>query len=631
MWRRSTWTRFVKSNAEVVLGYNDCVAALQSCFWEDAAKLLCIHGAERTSLYASRSIDTPLRYNLEFYECGTCIQHVARLTTDELLAEKWLPRPEFVQARRAPEKQKARIFRILANALRRVFFLFLELLREICKIRVNAIAATFVVAGCLILLVVAYYSKKDFKRSGRRTAETARLAKLADSAYFGFEGDRNFQLAAEYYKKAAEKGDSYSANSLAEMFEEGKGAPADPKEALRWYQVAANEGNATAQYNLGRFYENGIGIPVDQKQAMKWYREAASRGNGCADFTLGRLYELGIGVPQDSKLAMFYYQNARSRGYMKCGPSPVLGSRQGPNRSSYDFSSAEGGFTFSAVIGVRVKEELIPASSGQMREVVDSVDMGAAGLYKAATRFFPVSVGNREDADKEFNNFKSTYSSACAAVRYEKTTAQGLPAQVIQGTKCRNPPRTKWLGLWVFAGNRIFTFDYFVPSQSAEDSRRLLASFKIEDPRFVNRGEWLVFPSEFGGFSVSLAGFPLHQAVSVRGGAIYSLENYAFSARSIPAVSGKPDEILDGVEKITQASVHGTATGKTDLVRGGLPARRFSINYQTATGNFMGSNLALIGKERVYLLSVSSSEDRPISEDDIERFFNSFKEIKIKR
>jgi len=95
---RSVWTRFVKSKIEIELGYRDCLAALKGGFWEDAAKLVCIHGAERVSLYASRSIDTPLRYNLQFYECNACILHVARLTTDELVEEKWLTRPEFVQA-----------------------------------------------------------------------------------------------------------------------------------------------------------------------------------------------------------------------------------------------------------------------------------------------------------------------------------------------------------------------------------------------------------------------------------------------------------------------------------------------------------------------------------------------------
>lgn len=80
MIQRSRWTRFVKSNAEVVLGYRDCAAALQTGFWEDAAKLLTIHGHEHESAYVSRNIDTALRYHLAFYECARCGQRVGRLT-----------------------------------------------------------------------------------------------------------------------------------------------------------------------------------------------------------------------------------------------------------------------------------------------------------------------------------------------------------------------------------------------------------------------------------------------------------------------------------------------------------------------------------------------------------------------
>jgi serine/threonine protein kinase len=315
MWRKSTWTRYVKSNAEVVFGYRDCEAALRSSFWEDAAKLLCIHGAERTSLYASRTVDTPLRYNLEFYECETCIQRVARLTTDELIQEKWFTRPGFVQARQGPAKQEAHVFHILASTPNRVFFIFADLLRKIIsKIRFNSKVAAFCLASCLILILSGYYSGRRLNRRARDMTGTAGLVAVADEAYFGFGGSRNLPLAAEYYKKAAEKGDVDSANRLAEMLEHGLGLSVDMKESLRWYQLSANHGNARAQYNVGRFYENGLGVPIDQKEAMRWYREAAKQGNGDADYSLGRFYEDGIAVPKDPEQAMSWYRAATRLG-----------------------------------------------------------------------------------------------------------------------------------------------------------------------------------------------------------------------------------------------------------------------------------------------------------------------------
>ncbi len=94
----SKWTRSVTSNTEVVLGYRDCVAALQEKMWQDAAKLLTVHGAEPAELHPSKLISTPLRYHLSFHECRTCSHHVARLTTDDLIDDAWHSRDQFIQS-----------------------------------------------------------------------------------------------------------------------------------------------------------------------------------------------------------------------------------------------------------------------------------------------------------------------------------------------------------------------------------------------------------------------------------------------------------------------------------------------------------------------------------------------------
>ena len=94
----SIWTRSVKTNTEVVLGYRDCISALQENLWQDAAKLLSVHGAEPRTLASNKLISTPLRYHLEFYECPTCNHHAARLSTDDLIDDEWQSRIQFTEA-----------------------------------------------------------------------------------------------------------------------------------------------------------------------------------------------------------------------------------------------------------------------------------------------------------------------------------------------------------------------------------------------------------------------------------------------------------------------------------------------------------------------------------------------------
>jgi len=153
MTQSSRWTRFVKSNTEVVLGYRDCAAALQSGFWEDAAKLLSIHGDEHTSDYASRTIDTALRYHLTFYECANCGKRIGRLTTDDLIAEKWSTRSEFLEAAQAGNIQREGIRRRLS-----FHSVALSILRQVlCSIELDRDKIVKAAFWLFLILFILYF------------------------------------------------------------------------------------------------------------------------------------------------------------------------------------------------------------------------------------------------------------------------------------------------------------------------------------------------------------------------------------------------------------------------------------------------------------------------------------------
>jgi len=291
MRRRSSWKSFAKYNVEVVRNQNDCIAALRSGFWPDAAKLLCIHGVERPSLHAKNVIATPLRNNLDFFECGACACHLARLFTDELIEERWLTRPQYLEARRGPEKQKAGIFDFLVGILYAIFRRFLNGLRNLTEEVVGPTIDSFThilmpisAALCIIVLLVFSFGRTTRKLiTDTNPADLPRMSDLADRAYNGSLGyEHNLPLAARYYRMAAEKGDARSSNRLGVMLERGMGVPVDSQEALHWYRIAADAGNADAEYNVGRFYEEGIAVPTDMATARRWYEQAAKAGSSAA-------------------------------------------------------------------------------------------------------------------------------------------------------------------------------------------------------------------------------------------------------------------------------------------------------------------------------------------------------------
>jgi serine/threonine protein kinase len=88
----SRWTRFVSTRTEIVVGLSDCMAALREGNFEDAAKLLTVHG---TQVPVSYSV---IRYNLEFWECRRCLDRSALLIGEDLFDEKWKRRDEFFES-----------------------------------------------------------------------------------------------------------------------------------------------------------------------------------------------------------------------------------------------------------------------------------------------------------------------------------------------------------------------------------------------------------------------------------------------------------------------------------------------------------------------------------------------------
>lgn len=63
------------------------------------------------------------------------------------------------------------------------------------------------------------------------------------------------------------------------MYAEGRGVPQDYKAALEWYRKAAEHGDSPSQFNLGLMYAKGEGVPVDLLQARKWLDLAAAAGD----------------------------------------------------------------------------------------------------------------------------------------------------------------------------------------------------------------------------------------------------------------------------------------------------------------------------------------------------------------
>lgn len=156
----------------------------------------------------------------------------------------------------------------------------------------------------------------------------------------------NYIVAAENFRRAAEKGHSESQYLLSTMYEAGQGLAKDDQEAAYWEKKAAEQGHAYAQanlsfrcyavdafeeafqwcqraahsklawaqYNLGLMHQKGEGTAQNYSDAALWYRLAATQDFPEAQQRLADLYYFGQGVPRSYTQAAMWYRKSAEHG-----------------------------------------------------------------------------------------------------------------------------------------------------------------------------------------------------------------------------------------------------------------------------------------------------------------------------
>ncbi len=131
MKHRSRVTRFAYSKESWAHASSDCLAALRENLWEDAAKLLSIHGEKFSPGSEDRRSWPLIRYHLDFFSCERCGEECALLTTEDKIGWTWNAREEYEGAYKSGGRFEAKpsIFDHrsgILNAVRRAFRLAAE-------------------------------------------------------------------------------------------------------------------------------------------------------------------------------------------------------------------------------------------------------------------------------------------------------------------------------------------------------------------------------------------------------------------------------------------------------------------------------------------------------------------------
>lgn len=126
---------------------------------------------------------------------------------------------------------------------------------------------------------------------------------------------KDYPLAAKWYRRAAELGHHGSYCYLAELYMEGKGVAKDPHEAITLCLQSAEQDSVPSQLRLANFYRHGDMSIRDKDAALHWYRIAAQKGSAEGAFRLARMLQQGGAQSAELTQALQWYEYAASQGY----------------------------------------------------------------------------------------------------------------------------------------------------------------------------------------------------------------------------------------------------------------------------------------------------------------------------
>lgn len=125
---------------------------------------------------------------------------------------------------------------------------------------------------------------------------------------------KNDQLAAQWYKRAAELGDIEGQFAYGVILAEGRGVQKDRNGAAEMFERAARTGHAAANYNLGLLFLKGDGKPENPYRAAMHIRYAAEKGIAAAQYDMATLHQAGAGVPHDAVETSRWLKAAADQG-----------------------------------------------------------------------------------------------------------------------------------------------------------------------------------------------------------------------------------------------------------------------------------------------------------------------------
>ena len=126
---------------------------------------------------------------------------------------------------------------------------------------------------------------------------------------------QHYATAIRAWYDLAVAGDPEAQNNIGYLYEEGKGYSQQFDVAMDWYRRAAESGLAEADHNLGMMYVEGRGAAKSWAQGLIHFRKAAQKGLLESRYMIALSYFEGTGQIQNRAQALKGFRETAIEGY----------------------------------------------------------------------------------------------------------------------------------------------------------------------------------------------------------------------------------------------------------------------------------------------------------------------------
>ena len=142
--------------------------------------------------------------------------------------------------------------------------------------------------------------------------QTDAMNAVAVAYYYGMKVNRDSKKAFEWYIKSAKLGNQKALIQIARMYYRGHGTEKNYKKAFKYYEKASHF-SIYDMAELGDMYYRGHGTEKNYKKAFECYRKSANAGNFPKWKTLANMCRNGEGTQKDEKKASFFDQKYKEK------------------------------------------------------------------------------------------------------------------------------------------------------------------------------------------------------------------------------------------------------------------------------------------------------------------------------